>query len=253
VPDLVVPRDVRRVHRQAQAAMLSVEAASRRAMAATVADVAKRNAGRAGDLPGASGALRARLAPILLETRRAARVAASRALAKELAVSAKVAADYGVALPVTAEVASFIKGDDSEQATNLAADYADAFIAKAHEGRATGVTLSDVVRALTYRVDRLAATETSQAFNGQRATVERAYRDRYAGTQWFPAMVKVWDATLDRHVCRVCAGKAGQVRPWGFSWNGLEPGQPHVNCRCTGMMLFAPIYMGREFTEDEAA
>jgi hypothetical protein len=232
--------------------MLGVEAASRRAMAATVADVAKRNAGRATYLPEASSALRTRLGPLLLETRRAARVAGSRALAKELAVAAKVAADYGVELPGTTEIAPLAEVD-REQTTSLAADYAESVIAKAHEGRGTGVTLSDVVKALTYRVDRLAATETAQAFNGQRVMAERAYRAQYAGTQWFPAMVKVWDATLDRRVCRVCTGKAGQVRPWGISWAGLEPGQPHVNCRCTSMMLFAPIYMGREFIEDEAA
>jgi hypothetical protein len=78
-------------------------------------------------------------------------------------------------------------------------------------------------------LDRIVATETSESFNTGRA--------KYLDTRPALGLLRVWDATLDKRGCPICAGADGTIVganepfPWG------EPGAVHVNCRCVWTLL----------------
>jgi hypothetical protein len=108
-------------------------------------------------------------------------------------------------------------------------------------------------------IDTLAATATAEPFNDERRLVERATADRYAGTSWLPAVVKIWDSTLDVRTCEICVRMNGQTRPWGISFTDpsggseREPAGVHRRCRCVPVNVFTVLYLGRDLEEQEAA
>jgi hypothetical protein len=94
--------------------------------------------------------------------------------------------------------------------------------------------------AVSYRVDTIAATETSTAFETehqrQAAHLQRASRE----TQWLAAVVKVWDSTLDTRLCSVCSSSTGEVRPLGIDFSSGTPGHAHPRCRCRSAIFVLP-------------
>lgn len=96
-----------------------------------------------------------------------------------------------------------------------------------------------------YAIDSLAATETVTAFHDERAQVERIVVERYEGTNWLPAMLKLWDATLDVATCRRCRALDDSFRPWGFDFAGGALTPLHNRCRCATVLIFSPLYLGR--------
>ena len=88
----------------------------------------------------------------------------------------------------------------------------------------------------------IAATETASAFNDERTRIEKHLADENKETSWWPFLVKVWDATLDKRTCPVCAKLHGTRRGWGSDFpGGKEPGKVHPNDRCLSLFFAIPF------------
>jgi hypothetical protein len=92
---------------------------------------------------------------------------------------------------------------------------------------------------------RIATTETSESFNTGRA--------KYLDKQPALGLLRVWDATLDKRGCPICAGADGTIVganepfPWG------EPGAVHPMCRCCWTLLRSTETGGETLIEPRAA
>lgn len=94
---------------------------------------------------------------------------------------------------------------------------------------------------LAPRLDTLAATEVADAFGDERSDASDAYAAE-ATRRWLPVPLKVWDAAHDRKLCVRCAALDGQVRPFGFAFDGgLVPGRVHPRCRCLEKVWLVPL------------
>ena len=76
---------------------------------------------------------------------------------------------------------------------------------------------------------------------------------RHPDATWLPAVLKRWDATLDKRVCPRCRALDGTLRPIGVDFaGGRDPGHVHANCRCTSHLLFIPLRIPHD-SDAEAA
>lgn len=117
----------------------------------------------------------------------------------------------------------------------------------------------DVLRALDFRIDRIATTETARAYNDEHDEgVGYAFKDQQ-DAEWLPAVLKRWDSTLDRAVCSTCKDHDGELEPIGIKFdNDDEPAEVHANCRCQDQLIFLPTRLpakteGEYVGLDEAA
>lgn len=98
-----------------------------------------------------------------------------------------------------------------------------------------------------HRLRRIAATENAKAFQDAREEGTDWVAEQHGEATWFPGMFKQWDATLDRGTCGVCRDLDGQIRPFGFDFEGgQEPGYVHPMCRCVEAVVFVPLRAGGE-------
>lgn len=111
-----------------------------------------------------------------------------------------------------------------------------------------------------YRLRRIAATEVSRAYNDEHDEGTGWLVDTYKNETWIAAVVKRWDATLDRKVCSVCRTHDGEIVPLGTTFDSAEePGAVHPVCRCLDTIIALPARLrelvpGRYTDErDEAA
>ncbi len=105
----------------------------------------------------------------------------------------------------------------------------------------------EAAAATDYRLRRAATTETARAFSDARDEGMDSIAELHKDTTWFPALLKTWDATLDRKTCKTCKELDGTTRPWGFSFpGGEEPGYVHPGCRCIVGTLLLPLPIERE-------
>jgi SPP1 gp7 family putative phage head morphogenesis protein len=98
--------------------------------------------------------------------------------------------------------------------------HVDRWLKKAHE-------LEDVKAATAATrgsIERIAATESSEAFS--------AGRTRAAKTVTESELMRVWDASLDKRTCDVCSGADGKVVGVNEPFPAGEPGAVHAFCRC---------------------
>ena len=93
---------------------------------------------------------------------------------------------------------------------------------------------------VAYRVETIAATEASTAFQDEHARQEAHLLRAKPETKWAVAVVKVWDSTLDRRLCPVCASSTGEVRPLGIDFSKGQPGHAHPRCRCRSAIFVLP-------------
>lgn len=97
-----------------------------------------------------------------------------------------------------------------------------------------------------YRLDLIAVTEASTAFEDefteQTDRMARSPRDR----SWLPLVVKMWDSSLDKRRCRVCASASMEVRPLGLSFSIGRPGHVHPRCRCVSVI----VVLAAPYTDD---
>lgn len=188
----------------------------------------------------------------LVDGRKAVRTESRQALAAEWVLVQKRVAQAGYAKPD----APLSNGRDRTdiRAASAAKSYAAAWgstaIGKAEQW--TRDTASKVTDAVAARLDRIIATETSDAFQEERASFEAEVVQRHSEEKWFPLLLKVWDARLDGGRCGICTSRSLTVRPWGIDFAGGDaPGKAHPNCRCVAVSIMLPIPYQSDI--DEAA
>lgn len=110
------------------------------------------------------------------------------------------------------------------------------------------------------QIDRIITTEWWAAYNAQRTDVERALvsfgdsatyklRDPQArlssnAKDWIPAILKRWNATLDKRTCPTCAGIDGEILLLGQFFDKSNP-PVHPRCRC--VVGYWPIAIPKDF------
>lgn len=178
----------------------------------------------------------------LIDGRRNVRVESNRAAQSEWSLVQKRVVAAGYRKP---EAPSRIGRDASDiRAASAAKSYASSWgaaaVDKAEEW--TRAAFDEVTDAVGSRLDRIIATETSDAFQEERASFEAEVVQRHKGEKWFPALLKVWDARLDGGRCALCTSRSLSVRILGTDFTGGEsPGRPHPNCRCTTVYVMLAI------------
>ncbi len=144
--------------------------------------------------------------------------------------------------------------NDFAVSSRAAKELVDAFAKKAArsiEG-ADGRSVSGRSALPVYAIEEKATTQTAESFAEERVQVERRVVHQNTGANWLPLLVKMWDATLDKKTCPLCRDMNEQFRPFGMSFSGGRvPAVVHRRCRCIQVLIFSPIYLGRE--EREAA
>lgn len=156
----------------------------------------------------------------IVETRSAARQAATRRIRNELltlGIRSEVAARNAAAVAV-----------DVARATRIAANYARDWLVKASRSEAMAASVAMRSRTVT-----IAATETASSYNDGRASyLQRLPRQRVE-------LLKAWDAVLDRRTCPVCSSADGAIVGFRENFPSGEPGSVHPLCRCTETILRA--------------
>jgi hypothetical protein len=72
-------------------------------------------------------------------------------------------------------------------------------------------------------IKRIAATDAAQAFADLRDEGAGWLAEQHRDALWLPAIVKVWDGTLDKKICPTCGDLDGTWRPTD-TWGGLGSG-----------------------------
>ena len=98
-----------------------------------------------------------------------------------------------------------------------------------------------------YRLDAIATTEVATAFQDEFAEQTDRMPQRTRDRSWVPFVVKLWDSSLDKRRCRVCASGSLEVRPLGVSFSNGEPGRVHPRCRCVSVI----VVLALPYTPDE--
>jgi len=80
-------------------------------------------------------------------------------------------------------------------------------------------------------IERVAVTESAEAFNGGKAEVADAVPHQTT------SLLKVWDSTLDKMTCPVCFAADGTIVGIKESFPQGTPGTVHPWCRCTWQAL----------------
>ena len=98
--------------------------------------------------------------------------------------------------------------------------------------------VSKAIDSLDGRVQRIATTEVSQAWNDEHLdAVSRLGPTLEEDSK----AVNRWDATLDAKTCSICASHDGEYAPVGESFSGGDlPGFVHPNCRCLSTLVVLP-------------
>jgi hypothetical protein len=194
-------------------------------------------------LRAATNKLRIEVARAVTAGRGAARDAAGAQLADELAAAAVTLKLTAIATPGRRD-----RADDEHRAAAAADAYVAAWRAGAlvalnrwaadDERPALASALLKAHEQQDHRLRRTAATEVPQAYSEEHAGRADALAEEHRGAAWLVLLVKVWDATLDRKLCPVCAN---MDRRWavvgGPFKGGLLPGAVHAHCRCQDSLL----------------
>jgi len=109
---------------------------------------------------------------------------------------------------------------DAMRASRIARIYADRWRSVAEADGA-----AEASRATVGRVRVIAATESAEAWNSGRLHALQNYPEIQ--------VMRVWDATLDKRTCQVCANADGDMVGVQERFPNGEPGMVHPNCRCT--------------------
>lgn len=223
----------RRLQRAAMRRMLLIETAARRRLSAAITSATR----SAGTLSRSVILFRIEEAAgtVIRTTRTAARGAGHRALLLELAHAAKRARQSHPVLRSTERTL-----EDTVRAQAIASGLSRRWVKFVAEGD----SIREATEAVRSRVNIIAATETSQAFNDER---DFELREFERTTSWAPFLMKEWDATLDRKVCPICDELDGTRKPLGFSFpEGALPGAVHPRCRCVVVTTLLPLPLGRD-------
>ncbi|MGK3981323.1 hypothetical protein WMF38_57530 [Sorangium sp. So ce118] len=203
-----------------------------------------------GDAVSTAHRLEMALTPALDGARRGGREASMVGLRGEYAVARSEAIRFGfdaLSMPLSIEAGN---GHGDLGAASVAAkEIADLYQKRATTAleRTEGGSVSARSALPVYAIAEKAATQTAEAFADERIRAEQRLVHRHAGTNWLPALVKLWDATIDRKTCATCREMDGQFRVLGFDFSGgRKPAFVHRKCRCAQVLIFSPIYLGRD-------
>jgi hypothetical protein len=237
------------------AALLAAERSALGGIARASLTVASGFLRSVGDAVATAHRIEMALTPEMATARRRGRSASMASMGKEYDVARAEAVAFGFdpfSMPLALE-----PGDGSGD--SAMASLAAKEIASLYEKRATaaldkadGRSVSARSALPVYAIEEKAATQTAEAFADERVRAEKRLVNRYAGTNWLPALVKLWDATIDKRTCATCREMDNQARVLGFDFSGGRvPALVHRKCRCLQTLIFSPIYLGRREKEPE--
>lgn len=96
-----------------------------------------------------------------------------------------------------------------------------------------------VAKAERFRIEMVAATESSRVFNETReAAYETTARELDPGDRERPW--RLWDASLDKRTCPICDRAHGSMVKVGERFRAGSPGAVHPSCRCLDLLVFKP-------------
>lgn len=232
MPDNVATKEARATH----AALLDIEAKAHAALKATASQPHSFT-----DPIVASREIGARVMPVILAAKGAARRVGAQRMQSEVEATAR-----GQRITLTHDEHKTTAAADRLAAERASRTYSDALLREAQRiiDASDRAQASALVSATDRALDEIARNEVASAFSDERRRLERAAKREYDGTDWFPLMVKMWDATMD-HTCPRCARLDGKIRPWGINFPGsLEP-QVHKRCQCVIIFVASPLFLGR--------
>ncbi len=132
---------------------------------------------------------------------------------------------------------------DWTRATRIAQNYSTRLAEKTAELESR----TAATEALSPGLERIAVTESSQAFSAARSSAgalalpEAELVKEYGGGK--PSVVtatqlmKIWNAELDKRTCFVCENSEGTIVGLAENFSSGEPGAVHPFCRCTWTLL----------------
>lgn len=241
MPTPVIPLDVKRAHLASAAALLDAEA-----RANAVVQRSSRQGSRTGSRVAVARAAVTAVRPVLVASRTAARRAGALTLEREVDSLRPQLRAAGLPLARLAVVSE--RGvDDAAFAELVVSRYHDALLTElaSEKNDGDGAAFARADRVLREGTTRL----VSAGFNAERERVLKRTATEYQGAEWFPAVLRMWDSTLDRRTCSRCRDMEGQLRPLGIGFSGGLPGDVHSWCRCVSVVIFSPIFLGRKRAE----
>ncbi len=247
MPPFIVSQRAAAEHERTRRALLDVEARAHHALVVSVGD-----RGSFKDPIVASREMGARVAPMVLAARGVARRVAGQRMQDEINVGIH---DGGPRIHLEHNEHAKAHAADRLAAERASREYSDALIREAMKvlDDADSATAGQLVGATDAALESIATNEVATAFSDERRRIERATKKQYDGTNWFPAMLKIWDATLDRATCNRCRDLDGKARPWGIDFAGGLTTPAHRKCRCIECYVFSPLYLGRKESHDRRA
>lgn len=191
----------------------------------------------------ASREMGARVMPVILAAKSAARRVGAQRMQSEVEATTR-----GHRIVLTHDEHKTTQAADRLAAERASREYSDALLREAQRilHDAERAQASALVSATDRALESISVNEVSSAFSDERRRLERATRREHGSTNWFPALLKMYDATLDRRTCPRCEKLHGKIRPWGVDFAGHAEPPLHARCRCVVVHIASPIFMGRK-------
>lgn len=117
---------------------------------------------------------------------------------------------------------------DARRAEVYGKSYARQWLRKANDAPPSFNAATSASKATAHALERTAVTENAESFNSSRSS---------AAKRAALGNLKVWDATLDKRTCPVCAAADGAIVGIRERFPYGDPGAVHPNCRCTWTLL----------------
>lgn len=190
----------------------------------------------------ASREIGARVMPVILAAKGAARRFGAQRMQSEVESTSR-----GQRITLAHDEHKATTAADRLSAERASREYSDAILREAQSIIAASdkAQASSIVSATDRALNEIAVNEVAHAFSDERRRLEKAAKREHGGTNWFPLMVKYWDATLDRRTCPRCERLDSKVRPWGVDFAGHTEPPVHKRCRCVIIYVGSPIFLGR--------
>lgn len=154
-------------------------------------------------------------------------IVAARTLARTVGVG-RLAEELGGRAVIPTDKLAQQLARDARRADVYGKSYARQWLRKAEDAATVTNAAESASKATAAALERTAVTENAEAFNSSRSEV--AKRAALGN-------LKVWDATLDRRTCPVCAAADGTIVGIRERFPHGEPGSVHPYCRCTWTLL----------------
>jgi hypothetical protein len=194
----------------------------------------------------AADELRSRMSDVFTTARTAARTQGASRLRSEYEVVSRYARTQGYRSGPLARLRSAMTSDVEE-----AGKWADD-IARLVRKRASKSDVRNAILRSKAKLNASARAVVADAWADERNRLLSATAAQQKQADIVPFVGKLWDARWDRRTCPRCESLDGTIRPIGLDFpRGEVPGKSHIGCRCSGVLIFAPILTG--ISDQEAA